>query len=309
MDLDDDTSTMLRCANCGAAEGDDIKLKTCTACKSVRYCGVKCQKKHRPKHKKACKERAAELRDEILFRQPESTHLGDCPICCLPLPLDLDKLVYMQCCSQTVCQGCNHANQLREMRGRLENKCAFCRAPLAKSEKEAERKNMDRVEANDPVAMYQLAFFLMKKGEYMRAFEYCSKAASLGDTKAHATLGRCHREGLGVEKDEKKATYHLEQASIGGHPQGRHNLGVIEWEIGKKERAVKHWIIAAKQGEESSLDELKHVYTDQKGLISKEDFASALRGYQAAVDATKSEQREVAYHAVKRLRYDAAEKK
>jgi len=32
-----------------------------------------------------------ELRDEILFRQPESTHDGDCPICFLPLPVDGKK--------------------------------------------------------------------------------------------------------------------------------------------------------------------------------------------------------------------------
>eukprot|EP00984_Skeletonema_dohrnii_P028594 scaffold18651_cov70-Skeletonema_dohrnii-CCMP3373.AAC.1 len=66
---------MMCCACCGIAEGDDIKLKTCTACKSARYCSVKCQKDHRPKHKGECKKRAAELRDELLFKQPESTHM------------------------------------------------------------------------------------------------------------------------------------------------------------------------------------------------------------------------------------------
>jgi hypothetical protein len=33
----------------------------------------------------------------------------------------------------------------------------------------------------------------------------------------------------------------------------------------------------------------------RKGLVSKEDYEAALRGHQAAVDATKSEQREEAY--------------
>ena len=77
------------CASCGIAEIDEIKLKTCTACKFVRYCSVECQKKHWPQHKRACKKRMAELRDKILFRQPESSCLGDCPICCLPIPLDI----------------------------------------------------------------------------------------------------------------------------------------------------------------------------------------------------------------------------
>eukprot|EP00984_Skeletonema_dohrnii_P007364 scaffold2671_cov81-Skeletonema_dohrnii-CCMP3373.AAC.4 len=79
-DLEEASNMMMFCAACGIAGGDDIKLKKCTACKSVRYCGVKCQKEHRPQHKKECKKRAAELRDEILFKQPESSDLGDCPI-------------------------------------------------------------------------------------------------------------------------------------------------------------------------------------------------------------------------------------
>ena len=79
---------VMLCASCGVAGGDDIKLKRCTACFLVRYCSVKCQKEHRPKHKKECKKRAAELKDEILFKQPESSHFGDCPICCLPLPTE-----------------------------------------------------------------------------------------------------------------------------------------------------------------------------------------------------------------------------
>eukprot|EP00984_Skeletonema_dohrnii_P022749 scaffold11856_cov96-Skeletonema_dohrnii-CCMP3373.AAC.1 len=55
---------------------------------------------------------------------------------------------------------------------------------------------------------------------------------------------------------------------------------------------MKHWIIAAALGHDGSLDALKDRYKD--GLVSKEDFAAALRAHQAAVDATKSPQREEA---------------
>ena len=78
----------ISCASCGIAEVDDIKLKNCDACDLVRYCSDTCQEDHRPNHEAICKEREAELRDELLFRQPESSCFGDCPICCLPLPLD-----------------------------------------------------------------------------------------------------------------------------------------------------------------------------------------------------------------------------
>ncbi len=76
------------CACCGIAEVDDIKLTECDGCDLVKYCSDECQIEHKPQHEQTCKKRAAELRDELLFKQPESTHLGDCPICCLPLPLD-----------------------------------------------------------------------------------------------------------------------------------------------------------------------------------------------------------------------------
>ncbi|EJK55166.1 hypothetical protein THAOC_25129, partial [Thalassiosira oceanica] len=54
------------CANCGKPKGDGIKLKNCTACRLVKYCGVDCQRAHRKLHKKACKQRVAELKDEQL---------------------------------------------------------------------------------------------------------------------------------------------------------------------------------------------------------------------------------------------------
>jgi hypothetical protein len=52
---------------------------------------------------------------------------------------------------------------------------------------------------------------------------------------------------------------------------------------------MKHFIISAKLGCDESLEEVKRGFMD--GHVSKEDFEAALRGHQAAVDATKSEQR------------------
>jgi hypothetical protein len=150
---DDD---MMCCASCGVAEVDDKKLKKCTACKSVRYCSVECQKKHRPKHKRACKNRAAELRDEILFRQPESSHFGDCPICLLPLPIDPRKSTMQSCCSKLICDGCDLANKIRELEEKLQQKCPFCRHPTPTTQAEADMNRMNRIELNDPIALRQM---------------------------------------------------------------------------------------------------------------------------------------------------------
>ena len=287
--------TMQRCASCGVAEGDEIKLKKCTACYLVQYCGVKCQKDHRPKHKKECKKRAAELKDELLFKQPESSHLGDCPICCLPVPIDPEKSTFFLCCGKRICRGCSHANGKRERAERLQHRCPFCRNPAPKPGEEAKQLLMKRVEANDPVALCRFGTNGYNKGDYTTAVEYWTKAADLGYADAHYHLSRLYHEGVGVEKDKKKELYHVKEAAIAGHPEARHNLGCVEGGNGPQQlgRAVKHFIIAAKLGYDHSLDALKTLYKD--GLVSKDVFSAALRGYQTAIEATKSPQREEAY--------------
>jgi tetratricopeptide (TPR) repeat protein len=283
---------ILRCASCGIAEGDEVKLKDCSACKLVKYCGIECQKKHRPEHKKACKRRAAELRDELLFKHPESSHLGDCPICYLPLPIDLQKSTTYDCCSTVICHGCVYTNAMRELEGRLEHKCPFCRHPPPTSDEENLRFIMKRVEANDPAAICHMGFYHSHEGDHSGAVKYYIKAATLGSMDAHYNLSVMYEKGLGVEKDEKKKLYHLECAVIGGHVLGRYNLGNFEERNGRLDRAIKHWIIAANLGDDKALEALKDYY--RKGLVCKEDFAAALRAHQAAIEATKSPQRAVA---------------
>ncbi len=189
------------CASCGIAEVDGIKLKNCTACYLVKYCSIKCQREHRPKHKRACKKGAAELhtkkckiraaallRGELLFKQPESTHLGDCPICCLPLPIDQDKSTMMGCCSKMICDGCAVANDKREEEASLKPSCPFCREAVPETNEEVVKRRMKRVEANDPVALDYHGLALYEKGDHGRAFEYFTKAAELGNADAHYRL-------------------------------------------------------------------------------------------------------------------------
>jgi tetratricopeptide (TPR) repeat protein len=284
--VDDGEAADEVCASCGKAEVDDVKLKICTACKLVKYCSVDCQKNHRPKHKKACKKRAAEIRDDQLFRQPS---LGECPICCLPLPPDPTKSTVNSCCCKYICDGCDYANSLREWEQGLERKCPYCRESLPKTDEEVEKNLMKRVKVNDPVAMRQLGVNCRKEGDYEGAFEYFTKAAGLGDVDAHHNLSVMYQLGVGVEKDKKKEMYHLEEAAIGGHPWARYNLGCEEDEKGRTDRAVKHLIIAANLGYADALEPVKKLFS--VGMVSKEDFEAALRGHQSAVDATKSKQR------------------
>ena len=289
---EEDDTIMQRCASCGIAGVDDIKLKDCSACLLVKYCSVKCQKDHRKQHKKECKKRVAELHDEILFKQPESTHFGDCPICCLQLPIDPAKYTLMTCCSKHVCKACDLANAKREYEGRLQEKCPFCRKPMPSTDEECIEQLMKRVGADDPVAICEMGTVRYREEDYKSAFEYWSSAAAIGDVQAHYQLSVLYHYGRGVEKDEKKELHHLSEAAISGHPRARFNLGLLEVANGQYGRSAKHFIIAANLGYDEALKQIKRLF--KAGYVSKDDFAAALRGHQAAVDATRSPQREEA---------------
>eukprot|EP00984_Skeletonema_dohrnii_P008708 scaffold3248_cov77-Skeletonema_dohrnii-CCMP3373.AAC.2 len=282
------------CASCGTAQVDDIKLTICDACDLVHYCSDECKQDHRSEHEQLCKERAAELREELLFRQNESSHHGDCPICFLPLPINGKQPMLSTCCSKMICDGCEYANFLRQCEENLylRQTCLFCRQPPPKTDEQKNRNIMKRIAANDPVAMRQRGSKHYDEGDYDSAFEYWSKAAELDDAMAHFNLSLMYEKGEGVEEDEKKRTNHLEEAAIAGHPDARCNLGCHEVIDERFDRAVKHLIIAANLGHDKATRALKICYAE--GQVSKEEFAAALRAHQAAVDATKSPQREKA---------------
>ncbi len=298
-----------RCASCGVKGGgdDNITLKNCNGCFLVKYCGVECQRNHRDQHERDCKRRAAELKDEILFKQPESTHLGDCPLCQLPIPIPklsdrITEYVIHCCCSKIVCNGCERANMLREQESRLTHKCPFCRHPLPKTEAELDQLAMKRVEANDPEALYNLGTNHFKAGNYSTAIEVWEKASGLGHADADCKLSVAYHDGQGVEQDTDKFIFHAEQAAISGHVFARCNLGAWEFEkynydraakhLINYDRAVKHFMIAAHLGHDPAIKALKKFYAAE--LVSKEDYGAALLAYQAAVGASKSPQRDAA---------------
>ena len=275
------------CASCGIAEIDDVKLVPCDDCDLVKYCNDDCREEHRSEHEEQCKKRAAELREELLFKQPDSNHLGDCPICCLPLSIYADNSITYECCSKVICKGCASSIYSRDSEA---PSCPFCRSIAGKSKKESDKLRMKRVKANDPVALYLQGGKEYDKGYYSRAFRYFTKAADLGYAQAHFRLAMLYHEGQGVEKDKKKEIHHCEEAAIGGHPNARVCLGEHEYSNDNLDRAVKHWIIGATQGCDASIKMLMMGF--KMGFVEKDDLDSAFRAQKAAVDATKSPQRE-----------------
>ena len=275
------------CANCGVAEVDNIKLEDCDGCDLV-LCGSEwCRVVHRQQHDQEHKKREAELHDKELFTHPDETHLGECPLCFLPLPFDVEKCAFYSCCSKLICGGCVYAGT----NSNGNETCPFCREPaLLDDDKEHEKRELERIKANDPVALRRMGTTHYTKGDYGVAFECWTKAAELGDVEAHYQLSTVYRKGEGVEKNEEKEVYHLEKAAIGGHPGARYNLGYEEWDNGNIERSVKHFIIAANLGYEKSMKALWKYYS--AGNITKQELENTLRTHQAALDEMKSPERE-----------------
>ena len=287
------------CANCGTGEEDENKLKACTACKLVRYCSRDCQKAHWPRHKKACKKRAAELRDqELLKDHPESE---ECPICMIALPVDPDQVMFKACCGKTICCGCIHAQTKEDINNGKEFKylavCPFCRAPQPETDEElvallekGMEKNFD--DAYDILALSYMNGDMGLPKDLTRARELFMKAVELGNTSACAQLGEIYRVGNGVKTDLKKAKYYFELGAIGGGINARQLLGCMEWDAGNHVRACKHFLIGAKTGVAGFLENIKLGFT--MGYVTKDEYAEALRTCQEQQEKTKSAMRDEA---------------
>src|SRR5210317_187729 len=121
------------------------------------------------------------------------------------MPLDTRKSSFYSCCSKVVCEGCVYANL--KSNGNFD--CPFCREPAPKDDVECIKRKMERIKANDPVAMCEMGTIRYEEGDYDNAVKYWTKAAELGDVIAHYQLADSYHEGDVVEKDEEMAVYHL----------------------------------------------------------------------------------------------------
>ena len=123
-----------------------------------------------------------------------------------------------------------------------------------------------------------------------KAFELYRRGSELGSANAHSSLACSYVYGEGVEVNNKKAVHHYQIAAVMGDELARHNLGIMEGKNGNHVRALKHFIIGAKCGNDKSLQEVKRGF--MTGLVTKDDFDSTLRCHQASQDKRKSGKRE-----------------
>ncbi|EJK49195.1 hypothetical protein THAOC_31957, partial [Thalassiosira oceanica] len=239
------------CANCGKTGSGTVKLKDCAACRLVKYCGVDCQKVHRKQHKNLCKQRVAELEDELLYSQGHERPEGDfCPICTLPIPLPMNEHSFFKvCCSKRICSGCTFAAKKRGMSG-----CPFCRTSLPDSDADVLASIQKRVLKKDPAAIDFLGRSyangnLGLQRDMQKSVNLWTEAAELGSIEALCNLGLAHVTEF---NDVATAVKFWTKAAMQGHVESRHNLGSIEAQKGNHDRAVKHLMIAVKMGGKDS---------------------------------------------------------
>ena len=176
--------------------------------------------------------------------------------------------------------------------------CPFCRTPAPKSDKEIIEIYKNRVEVGDTDAMNILGscYYEGMRGlarDHDKALELWHQAGKVGCTLAsNFCIGHAHENGAGVERDEMKAKHYYELSAMGGYSKARHNLGNVEFRARNWDRALKHWLIAAGSGFNSSVKNIKQMY--MAGHAKKDDYTNALRAYQKYIEEIRSEQRDKA---------------
>jgi len=196
-----------------------------------------------------------------------------------------------------ICTGCMCA-PVYDHEGNVAVKtCLFCRTLPNKSDEETIKRYEKRIELNDAQAMRIIGcdYAEGRMGlprDYAKALKLYHKAAELCDADAYNNIASCYMLGRGVEVDEKKAIHYWELAAMGGSVDSRHNFGVTEENKGNWDRAVKHYMIAVKDGGSNSLKNIKIMY--EEGHATKDVYDEALKCYQAYVDEIKSDQRDEA---------------
>ena len=294
----------IACAACGK-EGDGDTMNTCNKCKMVKYCNAACKKKHKSKHKKQCERRAAELHDEVLFKDPLPP--DDCPICFLPMPRT-EEILFKACCGKLICDGCCFAVMEGDYeRGKKKEDiglCPFCRMPPTRSDEEEVARVKKLMEKGNANAFSAFAGFydgglMGLPQDYTKANELYLKAGELGCAAAYYNLGVNYKNGDGMDMDKKKAKYYYELAAINGSVDARYNLGVMEGQAGNTDRCLKHLIIAAKFGHRASLDKIKELFA--AGLVTKDEYEQVLRAYHERQLEAKSDARDKAVEYRERL--------
>jgi TPR repeat protein len=183
------------------------------------------------------------------------------------------------------------------MAGNDDDLCPFCRTPAPTSDEEVFERTMKRMEVDDAEAIRNRAcdYFEGLSGlpqDRDKALELCHRAAELGYAASYNDIGAANDNGEGVERNEKKAIHYWELAVMRGNVCARYNLGTFETGKSNYNRALKHYMIAVGSGHNDSVKIIQQMF--KHGYATKDDYAEALKAYQAYLSEIKSDDRDKA---------------
>jgi len=119
-----------------------------------------------------------------------------------------------------------------------------------------------------------------------KAFEYYKRASDMGDIQGTFALGISYAEGRGVKKDRKAAADFFEKAALTGQAEANYNLGLLFLKgDGKPEnpiRAFQHIRYAAEKGLAQAQYDLAELY--QTGTGTNADALEAARWLSRAAE-------------------------
>ena len=178
--------------------------------------------------------------------------------------------------------------------------CPFCRAPGFdegfNEEEEMKRINI-LMEKGNADAFYQHASYYREGSmglpqDEAKVIELYLKAGELGCALGYYNLGQIYHIGDGVDIDKKKAKHYYELAAMDGSVYARYNLGIIEVQNGNYHKAMKHFVLAARAGDDDSLGAVKKGYMNE--IVTKDEHANTLREYQKSQNEMRSDTRDKA---------------
>ena len=209
---------------------------------------------------------------------------------------------YNSCCGKVVCSGCIHAVEMTSGK----TLCPFCRALVPKADEEMINRLKKRVKVGDAIAIHNLGCDFDEGGyglpqDRAKALEHWHRSAELGYVSAYCNIGCAYHNGRDVARDIRKAAFYWRLAAMRGDAKSRHNLGAKEGRKGNYDRALKHFMIAVEGGNNDSLMMIKQLYT--KGRATRDDYAKALKAYQAYLDEIRSDDRDKAASFSHQYRY------
>lgn len=129
------------------------------------------------------------------------------------------------------------------------------------------------------------------------AHEMWTQSLDIGPSKdAHYNLsqsyGKYHKK-RGVQKDEKKEIYHMEEAAMLGDAAARCQLGKYEVERGNYDRAKRHLILSAAAGCESCMEKLR--LGNKQGVVSNKEYKKTLCKHIESLKLTRSAERDAGF--------------